>query len=333
MPARTVPSHSILPHPIDVPVPDIGAYAAGNTGVDYVTSFDSGVAGPHAMIAALVHGNEICGATALDFLMRHEVRPVRGRLTCAFMNVEAYRRFDQSNPTAARFVDEDLNRLWSPEILDGQRNSAELARARAVRPILDTVDFLLDIHSMQHRAKPLSLSGPLPKGRELAHSVGVPEVVVMDEGHSSGRRMRDYQGFADPDSAKNALLVECGQHWQESSGDVAIETCLRFLWHLEMLSGSVIAAHLPARPPAPQKIIEVTDVVTIQSGDFRFARNFRGLEVIPEAGTLIGYDGGRPVVTPYDQCVLVMPTHRLGRGHTAVRLGHYVGPEQAAAAD
>jgi hypothetical protein len=51
---------------------------------------------------------------------------------------------------------------------------------------------------------------------------------------------------------------------------------------------------------------------------------FTGLEVIAEAGTLIGWDGDREVRTPYDDCVLVMPSKRLYRGQTAVRLGRFV---------
>jgi predicted deacylase len=45
--------------------------------VEYVTRFDSGVPGPHALITALVHGNELCGAIALDFLFRAGIRPLR----------------------------------------------------------------------------------------------------------------------------------------------------------------------------------------------------------------------------------------------------------------
>ena len=318
---------------IEVAPPDISVYRDGNMGIDYVHCFDSGRAGPHAMISALVHGNEICGASALDFLFRNRVRPQCGRLTLAFMNVAAYQRFDPDNPTAARFIDEDFNRLWSSQILDGQRASVELRRARELRPIIDTVDMLLDIHSMQHRTKPLALSGALPKGSSLAFSVGVPEIVVMDEGHAAGPRLRDYEGFSDPHSEKNALLVECGQHWRADSVRVARETVLRFLWQLDMLQGSVIAAHLPARPPPLQRAIEVTNAVTIESSEFKFYRNFKGLEVIPRAGTLLGHDGAKPVRTPYDNCILIMPTHRLGRGHTAVRLGRYVEPERAEAAD
>ena len=42
------------------------------------------------------------------------------------------------------------------------------------------------------------------------------------------------------------------------------------------------------------------------------------------AGTLIGRDGDRPITTPYDNCMLIMPSRRLTRGQTAVRLGRIV---------
>ncbi len=53
-------------YPIELIAPDISAYRAGNTGIDYVTTFDSGNAGPHVMISAVTHGNELCGAITLD---------------------------------------------------------------------------------------------------------------------------------------------------------------------------------------------------------------------------------------------------------------------------
>src|SRR3546814_34064 len=97
-------------HPIELTAPDIAPYKAGNTGIDYVTCFDSGRPGPHVMIAAVVHGNELCGAIALDWLFRHDVKPLKGKLSLGFMNVAAYLSFDPANPTASRFVDEDFNR-------------------------------------------------------------------------------------------------------------------------------------------------------------------------------------------------------------------------------
>jgi hypothetical protein len=74
----------------------------------------------------------------------------------------------------------------------------------------------------------------------------------------------------------------------------------------------------------PQRMVEVTDAVTVNGGPFRFTRDFQGLEVIPEAGTIIAYDGTRPIRTPYDDCILIMPSRRLAPGLTAVRLGQFV---------
>jgi|GEM_PF-4960629 len=69
------------------------------------------------MIVALVHGNEICGAIALDYLLRKMIRPSRGRLTLCFANVDAFARYDRDKPGAARFIDEDMNRLWDAATL------------------------------------------------------------------------------------------------------------------------------------------------------------------------------------------------------------------------
>src|SRR5689334_12870420 len=80
---------------VELTPPDIEPYRTGNTGIDYVTTFDSGVAGPHVLVTALTHGNEICGAIALDLLFRAGLKPRQGKLTLAFDNVAAYCGFDR----------------------------------------------------------------------------------------------------------------------------------------------------------------------------------------------------------------------------------------------
>ena len=89
-------------YPIEVKFPDIDKWKTGNTGVDYVHTFDSGAAGPHVMIMALTHGNEVSGAIAVDKLLQAGLRPLKGRVTLGFANVEAYHRFDKNNPDAMR---------------------------------------------------------------------------------------------------------------------------------------------------------------------------------------------------------------------------------------
>lgn len=308
---------------MELDAPEIERYRGGGTGVPFFASFEGPEPGPHVMITAVVHGNELCGAITLDRLLRDGMRPLRGRLTLGFCNVAAYLAFDPDYPTLSRFVDEDFNRLWDRPTLDGGRSSVELARARAIRPLLDDVDLLLDLHSMQNPTEPLVLAGATDKGLALARRVGYPATIVIDAGHAAGARMRDYDGFADPQDPRASLLVECGQHWAAGSADVAIETSVRFLLAAGTLDDRTAAPYLRVRPE-PQRVIQVTQAVTVHSDRFEFVDRYVGMEEIPTAGTVIGHDDGEPVRTPYDNCILIMPSRRLSAGQTAVRLGRVV---------
>ncbi|NTX32197.1 succinylglutamate desuccinylase/aspartoacylase family protein [Burkholderia pyrrocinia] len=314
---------AFTPYPIEVAFPDLAPHRAGNTGVDYVYRFESGQPGPHVMVNALTHGNEVCGAIVVDALLALGVRPRRGTLTLSFANVAAYARFDPACPDAARFVDQDFNRVWTPAVLDDLSvRSSELERARALRPFVDAADWLLDLHSMHERSAPLIVAGPLDKGIELARRVGAPATVIRDAGHPEGTRMRDYAAFGDAASPACAILVECGQHWEARAVDVARDCTARFL----VASGAVDAADLPPDwflpLPDTMRVVQVTEPVVATSHAFRFAGDYTGLEHFADAGTVIGWSNDVPVVTPYPDCVLVMPSLRqLRPGVTVVRLG------------
>jgi predicted deacylase len=309
---------------IEVDFPELDRWAAGNTGIPYVWTFAGASDGPHVCLQALTHGNEVCGAIALDWLLGSGARPVRGTLTVCFANFAAYQSFDHAEPFASRCVDEDFNRLWHEDVLAGPRRSADLARARELRPLYDRVDYLLDLHSMTDPCPPLAMAGRQRKGVELARALGLPEHVVIDGGHAAGRRLRDYAFFDDAADPRNALLIECGQHWERAAPGVARQATLRFLRHFGMLEGAFLDAYLDPTPCAPQRVIEVTSTVTIGSDAFEFALPVHGLGVVATAGTLLARDGDAEVRTPYDDCVLIMPTRRPRRGETAVRLGRFV---------
>jgi predicted deacylase len=312
------------PAAIEVEFPDLERWQPGNTGIPYVWRFASDRAGPRVTIQALTHGNEVCGAISNDWMLRQEVRPLRGTLTLTFANIDAFRAFDAADPYASRCVEEDFNRLWTQEVLDGTRNTKDLARARELRPVYDETDYLLDLHSMTDPCPPLALAGRQRKGLELAHAIGVPEHIVIDAGHAAGKRLRDYGAFDDPADPRNALLVECGQHWERAAPHVAKQASLRFLRHFGMLDPRFLETHLDPSPPPPQRAIQITDVVTIETDEFSFAVPVAGLAVIAKSGTLLARDGTREVYTPYDDAVLIMPTRRPRKGETAVRIGRFV---------
>ena len=311
---------------IDIVFPDITRWAKGNRGLPYLWTFDSGLAGPHVAIQALTHGNEVCGAIAADFLLENEVRPRRGRLSLCFANHAAFRTFNRDEPFKSRFIDEDFNRVWATSALESERTSAELMRARELREFYDTVDFLLDIHSMSDPCPPLMLAGTRRKGAELARTLGYPEYVVIDPGHTAGRRLRDYGPFDDPSDPRTALLVECGQHWSQDSARVATQCVLRFLQHFDAADPGFIARHLDPSIAPRQAFVEVTASIPVRTDDFHFVwPPATGITVVPSTGSVIARDGDVEVRTPYDQCVLIMPMRRRAKvGDTAVRLGRFV---------
>lgn len=316
-------SNAAQPLRFELPAPDLGAWRAGNTGTEGVWHFDSGQPGRHVMVSALVHGNELCGAWALKGLLEAGVRPERGTLTLAFCNLDAFDRFDARQHDASRFTDEDLNRQWLDERIDAA-DTAERRRAAALRPFVARADWLLDIHSMHEPSAPLLLTGIQPRNLELARAMRSPEHIVVDAGHKDGVRMRDYGRFGElEDNGTRSLLIECGFHGDPASRAVAQDQCVRFLAQSGALGDEALARQLPGwrLPDAPRQwALEVTGPVVATCSAFRFVAPYTGLEVFEKAGTLIGDNDGVPVTTPYDDCVLVMPSVRQARaGVTVVR--------------
>ena len=285
--------------------PDISAHRAGNTGIPYVTTLDSGHPGPHVAISAVMHGNEVSGAIAVDHLLQSSLSPHRGKLSLVFANVSAFETFDLMNPNASRFINEDMNRLWADGATDGRKN-VERSRVQILRPFFDTVDMLL--------------AGPSDKGRDLARSLESPAVIVCDTGHANGMRLRNFGRFNSTAHPHASILAECGQHWRAGTDRLAIDTYYRFLQAAGMITADVGAAHI-VEGTLPNFWVEVTDSFVPRRKGAAFVEPFIGMEAIAEAGTPIAHDSADVIRTPYDDYVLIMPTRRLAVGQTAVRLG------------
>jgi predicted deacylase len=311
-PEHTLPA-GLPDFPVYTAAPDVAPFLAGNTGIRGFTTRDSGRPGPHVVLVSLIHGNELSGAVVIAELLRQNFMPLRGRLTMGFANIEAFSRFDPANPLASRFVEEDMNRVWEDAQLFGARHSLELDRAREMRPIIDKADLLLDLHSMLWPSDPLLLCGPTARGRDLALTLATPHVVIADHGHAGGKRLIDYPRFAAAGTPAAGILVEAGQHWEPSSVAQTRATVQSLLSHAGMIPPGLT----PQRAPV---FAEVTCAVTARTNRFVFTHAYRGGEIIRTANSLIAHDGDEEIRTPYDDCLLVMPSLRAVRGHTAIRL-------------
>lgn len=210
-----------------------------------------------------------------------------------------------------------MNRLWDATTLDSPRHSVELDRVRELRPWIDTIDVLVDTHSMLWPSDPVVLCGMTANGRALARAVGAPGVVVADRGHDNGRRLIDYARFADPDGQRSAILIEAGEHWRPETlavARIAVAGTLRFVGCAPIAAEPVTAAG---------RFAVVTHTITAATSHFQFVQPFRGGQVVAARNTLLALDGEAEIRSPYDDCLLVLPTLRPGRGQTAVRLARF----------
>ena len=129
-------------------------------GVDYVHVLDSGQPGPNVMVQALTHGNEFCGAIALDYLVQREGAAGAGQADACVRQRRRLRALRFRRPGPLALHRRGLQpRLGRRRAASGPRDSAELRRARELRPFVDAADFLLDLHSMHEPCRPIMVCG------------------------------------------------------------------------------------------------------------------------------------------------------------------------------
>jgi len=310
-----LPPMSQNPPVFEVLPRDLSAYRQGNMGIDYVHRFESGKPGPHVLINALTHGNEICGMVAATHLLDTGVRPLIGTLTISFANVAAYESFDASRPFESRQLVHNLNRVWSAAELEGTTDSPELQRARVLRPVVAAADHILDIHSTSQDVQPFWVYPAYPRNAEVALALGRPPVhLVMPSGLGSGTPLIQHGRHGQADGTGVALVVECGQHFLQSAADVATAVAQDFLAHFGLIAP---AADRPA--PVAQRRYELLETCMVRTADFRFTRPVQGFEVFAQ-GELIATDGPHEIRALCDDCTVLMPTREPIVGREAVYL-------------
>lgn len=307
--SQPLPVFEVLPR-------DLSAYRQGNVGIDYVHRFESRKPGPHVLINALTHGNEICGMVAATHLLDTGVRPLIGTLTISFANVAAYESFDQARPFESRQLVHNLNRIWSAAELDGTAESPELLRARALRRVVTAADHILDIHSTSQDVEPFWVYPAYARNADVALAIGTPPVhLVMPSGLGSGTPLIQHGRHGQAQGDGVAVVVECGQHFLQSAADMATGVALDFLAHFGLLAPR---ASRPASA-AVQRRYELLETCMVRTPDFQFTRPLLGFEVFAKE-ELIATDGTHEIRALCDDCTVMMPTREPIVGREAVYL-------------
>ncbi len=281
-------------------------------------------AGPRLIVTGAVHGNETCGTKAIrrviDDLETGQVRIARG--TATFVPV--------TNPLAyakgERAGDRNLNRNLGPNA-----NPADFEDhvANWLCPLLARHEVLLDLHSTRGRTEPFAMLGPrdnagdlepfalAERERALASRLGVRRFVDgwlstyatgverrVNEGLGNALNTDPRYGIGTTEYMRSvggyAITLECGQHEDASSPEVAYRAILNTLAFLGL-------ADAEAPPPASQyeglSLREVVDRAHVDDAFSRpwasFDRLSRG-EVIARRhdGTVIAAENDGWIVFP-----------------------------------
>ncbi|QNT78916.1 hypothetical protein JGUZn3_16980 [Entomobacter blattae] len=295
-------------------------------GVSGVIQMKGNLPGPHIGVFSLMHGNEYSGAIALDELLRGNFQPYRGTISFAFLNISAFECFDPLSPLMARFVDEDMNRLWSYPILRSHRQSTELNRARELLPFIESTDIVIDLHSMLWGGERAILCNRAKKNRLLAKKINAIPLIITDSGHTHGPRLIDFEHFTETGPAQ-ACLIEGGYHWSRKT----VNTLKDLVSHFLNCAVTNLSSQGPARKNNPHhstlsevskpvRWADVTHIITANTNMFEFVRPVRGGDIIAKKNTLLAFDGKWPIYTPYNDCMIVLPNLMPSKGHTALRM-------------
>ncbi|HYW34623.1 MAG TPA: succinylglutamate desuccinylase/aspartoacylase family protein [Balneolaceae bacterium] len=173
--------------------------------------------GPCVVGVGGIHGNEPAGVQALQQIvnmLQHKNHQFRGKFLALRGNLPALRRH-------VRYIDEDLNRIWFPSIIDKIRRkpkeelqSSERRQIKSMLHILD--DFLpekpsqpaifVDLHSFSANGDMFAITAPRKNHLDLFGRMHVPLVFGIQK-TLQGAALRYYQ-----DRGHITLVVEGGPH-------------------------------------------------------------------------------------------------------------------------
>lgn len=171
--------------------------------------------GPTVVVLAGMHGNEPAGVRATENvldILRNINPKIRGRFVALRANIRALEN-------EVRYINEDMNRIWFPSILETIRNtpeseltSSERIEVKRLLHILDDIKndagqvILADIHTFSAEGWMFTITSSEPRQRRLLSKLHVPMVFGIEKS-LRGTALRYYQ-----DQGFISFGLEGGQH-------------------------------------------------------------------------------------------------------------------------
>ncbi|MBS3081209.1 succinylglutamate desuccinylase/aspartoacylase family protein [Candidatus Pacearchaeota archaeon] len=239
--------------------------------------------GKKLVVLVGVHGNEVCGVKAADFLLP-KLKIEFGKVTFIYANLEAIKQ-------NKRFVDQNLNRCFlNQQSLDIEK-SLEGRTAKGIIPYLEEADALLDIHaSLTKDSVPFVICDE--SNIETAKILGAKKIVCnIDKFHPGST-----DGYMNLQN-KPGFCFECGYANDSKTQTVAEGAIISFLTYYGCIESKINQSNNKS------ELIKIIDSYRNRYGSFKSKRYFKDFEKMIEK-TLIGLDGNREVFVDKGQLVL-----------------------------
>jgi len=268
-------------------------------------SFSGLESGPKFLVLGSVHGNEKCGAYAIQRILKEfdDGQLVMKKGSVTFVPICNPRAFDADT----RFIERNLNRYMVPQ---QNPTTYEAKIGNILCPLLENCDVLLDLHSYTAGGDPFAIVGTFnPKEYAFAACLGAAAVLTeWEEAHDASHKKNDEP--VNPDEAIGmtgyarrcgaiAVLIECGQHKDAASTEAAYRAVRNALTFLGLVTTDV------STKTAPAKRVSVKKVFYRGEGG-SFTKPWKHMESVKK-GEIIAKDENNAPVTIPDDGYLIMP--------------------------
>lgn len=161
------------------------------------------------IILGSVHGNELSGYECINKIANElKDTEINGEILLIIANPEAKKQ-------NKRFIDEDMNRLFDEktlsEIKNGDKSTAERKRINELLPLLENVDYLIDLHNTIKPSIPFIFCENTKKHLEIAKKFNVKYVISPDLNFKKSDKdiFSSFDSYIDRKGGIG-LTIECG---------------------------------------------------------------------------------------------------------------------------
>jgi len=262
------------------------------------------------LITVCIHGDEICGLTAVNELIEEGF--FENSLDCEHERVTIILGNPKAVECNKRFVDINLNRVFTPQFIENKmktnmfgKDLYEISRLEEIAPEIEECDQFLDLHSTSAPTVPFAIVTPGEESESIANSFPVNFILHNLVRVIVGTSLDHAYAFN-----KVGCCVECGQHEQRQTVEVAKETIQAFLSKKTHSNTS-------------HKEVLFVDKAEILHKGFQFCVDVKAFDKVQHNELIARDDVVGEMRCPYEQgAFLIMPIANPIEGEEAWLWGH-----------